>query len=235
MKGELLKNSYFCPRMEHKIEFSLFGLDLLEPMAFVTNMVVVITCMIAYLRTRELTSGYARWWKAFFISFALASFFGALSHVFWNYWWFYGKIPSWFFGVVATTCSAFAMLEVARLQKKVKNLWRSILLVRAMLVLAMAYFFWKFLFVAIDTIVIYISFAGIYGAILWRKGYAHMRYNMLAMVFLIPTGFIFLLKIDLHEWMNREDLSHLLMCVSIFFFSEGVRKEISSQELAAHQ
>ena len=211
--------------MEHKIAFSLFGLDLLEPMAFVTNMVVVLNCLLAYSRTRELTTRYARWWKGFFISFALASFFGALSHVFWNYWWFYGKIPSWFFGVVATTCSAFAMLEVAGLQKKVKNFLRSVLVVRGLVVLTSAFIFWKFLFVAIDTIVIYITFAGIYGVILLRRGFDHMRYNMLAMVFLIPTAFIFLLKIDLHEWLNREDLSHLLMSVSIFFFSEGVRKE----------
>jgi len=211
--------------MEHKIAFSLFGLDLLEPMAFVTNMVVVLSCLLAYSRTRELTTRYAHWWKGFFISFALASFFGALSHVFWNYWWFYGKIPSWFFGVVATTCSAFAMLEVAGLQKKVKNFLRSVLVVRGLVVLTSAFIFWKFLFVAIDTIFIYITFAGIYGVILLRRGFDHMRYNMLAMVFLIPTAFIFLLKIDLHEWLNREDLSHLLMSVSIFFFSEGVRKE----------
>jgi hypothetical protein len=211
--------------MEHKIEFSLFGLDLLEPMAFVTNMCIMIVCLVAYYRTRELSSGYALWWKRFFLSFALASFFGGLSHVFWNYWWFFGKIPSWFFGVTATTCSAFAMLEVDKLKLNTKNRIWVLIALRGILVLIGAYAFWKFLFVAIDTIVVYIALTGVYGAILWKKGYAHMKYNLIAMIFLIPTAFIFLLKIDLHVWMNREDLSHLLMCVAIYFFSEGVLRE----------
>lgn len=211
--------------MEHKIAFSLFGLDLLEPMAFITNMLMVIVCLVAYFRTKDKRTAYAHWWRGFFLSFSLASFFGGLSHVFWNYWWFYGKIPGWFFGVIATTCSAFAMLEVTVIVPPRKRLFRLIILVRGLLVLVGAYVFWKFLFVAIDTMVIYISLVGVYAAMLYKKGYDHMKYNLIAIAFLIPTAFIFLLKIDLHEWLNREDLSHILMGVAIFYFSEAVRNE----------
>jgi hypothetical protein len=208
--------------MIDKIEFSLYGLDLLEPMAFVTNMIVVISCLVAYSRVSYIQTGFAVYWKMFFIFFSIASFAGALSHVFWNYWWFYGKIPSWFFGVLSTSVASLAMLEAVRLSPKVKTLWQLIIFLKAILILVLAYSTWKFMFVAVDTIVTLLGFVGFYGGYLWRKGESSMRYMLVAVGILLPSAFIFILKIDIHQWLNREDVSHLIMAIAIQFFALGI-------------
>ena len=208
--------------MIDKIEFSLYGLDLLEPMAFVTNMIVVISCLVAYNRVSYIQTGFAVYWKMFFILFSIASFTGALSHVFWNYWLFYGKIPSWFFGVLSTSAVSLAMLEAVRISPKAKTRLQLFIFLKAVMILALAYSTWKFMFVAVDTIVTLLGFVWFYGGYLWSKGESAMSYMLIAVGVLLPSAFIFILKIDFHQWLNREDVSHLLMAVAIQFFAAGI-------------
>jgi len=210
---------------EEKIKFVLFGLDLLEPMAFVTNLLIVSICIFSYLSTKNNRSNYAKYWRFFFLTFAIAAFCGGLSHVFWNYLWFYGKIPSWTTGVLSSTFAAFAMLEVSVLRPKAKTMWQWVIILKGIIVLGLAFANWKFLFIAIDTIVTFLGFCGAYGYYLWRIGYNYVRYVVIGVLIILPSAFIFLLKIDLHEWMNREDLSHLLMFVGIYYFGVSVLKQ----------
>ena len=37
----------------------------------------------------------------------------------------------------------------------------------------------------------------------------------------IPSVFIFLLKLNPHKWLNKDDLSHLLMLLCLIFFYLG--------------
>lgn len=214
--------------MMDKIEFVLFGLDLLEPMAFVTNMLVMLSCLYGYYRTKNVDSAFGSYWRLFFISFALASFFGGLSHVFWNYWWFYGKILPWFFGVVSTSFAALAMLEARTISPKAKSRWQLVIFLKALLVLVLAYSQWSFLFVAIDTILTLLGFAGIYGVTVMKQGYPSVRFVVYGVLVLLPSAFIFLLKYDLHRWMNREDLSHILMVIAIQLFAISVLRHKES-------
>lgn len=213
---------------EEKIKFVLFGLDLLEPMAFVTNSLIVAVCIYLYFKTKRNNSNYAKYWRLFFLTFMFAAFCGGLSHLFWNYWWFYGKIPSWTLGVLATTFAAFAMLEVSVLRPKAKTRWQWAIILKGIIVLVFAFANWKFIFVAIDTIVTFLGFCGFYGYYLWRIGYNYVRYVVIGVLILLPSAFIFLLKFDLHEWMNREDLSHLLMVGGIYFFGLSVMNQQKS-------
>jgi hypothetical protein len=211
--------------METKIEFTLWGLNLLEPMAFVTNMIIVASCILSYRMIRFFNSQYAFYWKLFYVFFIVASFWGSLSHLFWNYWWFYGKIPSWTTGVIATWASGMAMLAVGDLKSKTKLFWQLFLLVKGVVVLTLAFYQWKFIYIALDTILTYVVFCGIYGYYLYNKAYKYLKFLVIGIVILLPSGFIFLLKIDLHEWMNREDLSHLLMAIAIYYFGKSVVSE----------
>ena len=214
---------------EEKIKFVLFGLDLLEPMAFVTNLLIVATCIYSYNSTKNIRSNYAKYWRLFFMTFGIAAFCGGLSHIFWNYWWFYGKIPSWSIGVLSSIFAAFAMLEVSILRPTTKTRWQWVIILKGVLVLTIAYANWKFFFIAVDTMVTFIGFCGFYGYYLWRKGYAHIRYVVMGVLIMLPSVFLYLLKIDLHQWMNREDLSHFLMVAGIYLFGLSVRKQFAVQ------
>lgn len=41
---------------------------------------------------------------------------------------------------------------------------------------------------------------------------------LIGFLVMLPSAAVFLLKLDLHLWMNREDVSHVLIASGLFFF-----------------
>jgi hypothetical protein len=207
--------------MIDKIQFSLFGLELLEPMSFVTNMLVVFVCLIG---VKAASRQGVKYWKGFFLFYAIASFIGALSHIFWNYWAYYGKILPWLFGVVATSFLVFEVLGKLQFFKKNKNLLLTIILFKGGLVLFLAYTHWNFIFVAIDTIASLLVSCGFIGAYLvYNKGLTFLKYMFYGVLIILPSAFVFLFQIDLHQYFNREDLSHIIIALGLLLFIKTVR------------
>jgi hypothetical protein len=202
--------------MIDKIEFSFLGLELLEPMAMITNLIVVFSCIYGY---QKINQGDLFFWRLFFFSFALASFFGGLSHIFWNYWGFYGKISPWFFGVIATSALSIAMIKLLNFRQALFQTFVALILLKALVVLVLAYYHWNFLFVAIDTIGSLLIACGIGALFLYiQKSRQSAKYILYGVLIILPAAFIFLFKFDLHRWMNREDLSHLFIAVGLTRF-----------------
>jgi hypothetical protein len=202
--------------MIEKIPFTLFGLDLLEPMAMITNLLVMFTCIYGYQKSKRSVLVY---WNLFFGFFALASFFGGLSHLFWNYWDFNGKIAPWFFGVAATSALTYAMTKLFELSQKTNKVIAAFIIIKGLTVLSLSYYHWNFLFVAIDTIASLLIACGIGSAVLhFKLGNKPARFIFFGVLTILPSAFIFLFKFDLHRWMNREDLSHVFMALGLLFF-----------------
>jgi hypothetical protein len=204
--------------MIDKIEFNLFGYALLEPMAMITNGIVVMSCLLAFTRMKHARLIH---WRIFFILFALASFFGGLSHLFWNYWEFYGKIAPWFFGVLATSFLTYAMVDLFRFDARTNNILSMIIGLKAALILFFAYANWNFLFVAVDTIGSLLLTCGLGSWFLYSKrALSSARFISYGVLVMLPAALIFLLRFDLHRWMNREDLSHILIAIGLLFFAK---------------
>jgi hypothetical protein len=215
----VLFGSPFFMFMIDKVPFTLFGLELLEPMAMITNLIVAISCVYGFSKVRKST--HLVYWRWFFASFALASFFGGLSHLFWNYWGFNGKIAPWFFGVLATSALTFAMVDLFRFSAQTKKLVATAIVVKAMTILFLAFYNWNFLFVAIDTIGSLLLACGLGSWILhFKKGVVQAKFIFYGVLVILPAAFIFLLKFDLHLYMNREDLSHLFIALGLLFFAK---------------
>lgn len=209
--------------MIEKIEFIFLGLELLEPMAMVTNLLVVASCVYGFFQIKH--SDFV-FWKHFFLLFAIASFAGGLSHLFWNYWWFYGKIVPWFFGVASTSYLSLAMIKLFRWKEKTNHLLAGLVLLKAVVVLSLAYLNWNFLIVAIDTIASLILACGVGSAVLlFNKQRARARYILYGVLAILPAAIIFLLKFDAHLWLNREDLSHVFIAFGLLFFAKFASAE----------
>lgn len=204
--------------MIEKIEFLFLGLHLLEPMAMVTNILVVFSCFFGVTKSR---GPKVIFWRQFFLTFALASFTGGLSHLFWNYWGFYGKIAPWFFGVVATSFLTYSMMDLFSFNVKTKQILAKIIVSKAFLVLTLAYWHWSFLIVAIDTIASLILACGIGSAVLFFTGRnENAKHILFGVLLMLPAAVVFLLKIDIHLWMNREDLSHIFIAFGLLYFAK---------------
>jgi hypothetical protein len=175
-------------------------------------------------------------WQLNFLFFALASFSGALSHLFWNYWGFYGKITPWFFGVLSSGFLMAAMIDLFSFRKSTRLIFHLFILAKGVFILTFAFAYWNFLFVAIDTILSLFVACGIGTFILYfhydRKDLINMLIGFLIM---LPSAAVFLLKLDLHLWLNREDLSHLLIASGLFFFTrslENIAKSLNASGIS---
>ena len=92
-----------------KIEFEIWGLQLLEPMALILNLIM---CFQSFHHYREIKNSFASpfssYFGKFFLFISISTFFAAWSHLFYNYFGMLGKIPGY-----STTIVSISMLEYA--------------------------------------------------------------------------------------------------------------------------
>lgn len=204
------------------IHFEMFGLDLREPMALVTNWLIAGFCFFAYFKLSNTDKEEVNWWRKFFLVFGISTFLGGLGHIFFEYSDKPGKFPSWVTGILANYCAGRAM--IMRLEKDVvRNALKVVLAIKGLALMTLALTLMNFVFVAVDAIVTYLAFCGGIGLSLYRRGYREMRFMVLGVLICLPSAFVFLLNLNVHRWLNRDDLSHLFMlgCTICFYLGAG--------------
>ncbi|NOQ74409.1 MAG: hypothetical protein GQ574_20535 [Crocinitomix sp.] len=221
-----------------KIHFVLFGLDLVEPMAFITDTILGVLTVSwgLYLNRIKIDIPFRSYWIWFFIVFGVGAFIGGLGHTFFMHWGVPGKIPSWLLGPLSIFLLEQGMIsahpDIRKLTLyKLLSFWKMILVYIAFgIVLYMAPEAKKstlpFLPIAINTIVGVILTAGLLGNYYSKKIAIEFKYFVFGVLILLPTAFIFLFKINLHQWFDKNDLSHILMMIGIYYFYLGTKKTI---------
>lgn len=215
------------------IEFKVNGLVLQEPMALITNWMMSIFSGYAFIKLNkgENRSQELVYWRRFFLWFFITSFFGGLGHLFFQQLGIPGKFPNWTTSIVAAFYAGLAMLNAYNDRKG--NKWlKYFLFFKGVLLLFFAIHTQKFIFIAVDAILTYVIYCGIIGRILGislKPIYNQMFYGVLVC---LPSVFIFLFKLNVHRWLNKDDLSHLLMLACLYFFYRGA-KMLSLQSYVA--
>lgn len=212
------------------IEFQLSGLTLQEPMSIVTNWSMSIFCLYALFMIRKGEDIDMMWWKRFFLSFSIAAFLGGLGHLFFHYLGIPGKFPNWVFTILSGFCAGFGMLVHYPNEFQKKKLG-TFMLVKGFILLLLALFFREFLFIAIDSILTYIIFCGIIARKIHNFGKTEMRFMYYGVLLCFPSIFIFFFKIDLHRFLNKDDLSHLLMLGCLMFFYKSIKERLVKSNL----
>jgi len=205
--------------MQEPIKFDWLGIHFQEPMAIIMNLLISLFCFFAFFQMKKMRNDRAiYWWKLFFLYFGISTFFGALGHGFFMYSGVPGKFPCWILGCVANVFASKGMLSFTGYENKSKPVnvfvWsKSLILLTAALISQ------KFIFVTLDAIITYLTFTGGYAIALINRGLKEMKFMVIGVLVLIPSAFIFLLKINPHRWLNKDDLSHVLMlgCISCFY------------------
>lgn len=218
-----------------KIRFEFLGLELLEPMAFVTDTLLGgLSLFFAYKMTKHIDSNlpFYKNWKLFFIIFGLGAFVGGIGHTFYNQLGIIGKIPSWVSGPVAIFFLEKAMISLHWNKKLIKTMNQVSVVKLALVYLAFLYLLLfadksgnpnlPFLPVAINTILGVTSAAGVLGFKYTEKISAKFKFFWLGVLIMLPTAFIFLMKINLHQWFDKNDFSHILLMIGITYFYLGI-------------
>jgi len=219
-----------------KIEFELFGMQLLEPMALITDSILGVLGVFLAYKISKIKSPllFYKYWKLFFLLFGIGAFVGGLGHAFYNQWSFYGKIPSWLFGPISIYFAEKAMIS-SHWDENIKKIFNRISdskLILVYIAWALILFFGNedkvstqpFLPVAINTILGLLTFVGYLGFKYTEKFSSKFKFFWLGVLILIPTAFIFLLKINVHQWFDKNDMSHVLMMLALVYFYLGVKK-----------
>jgi hypothetical protein len=211
------------------IEFNWMGLSLQEPMALITNWILASFSFFAFSRLEKGVSRFQDLWKMFYLILGISMLFGGLGHFFFQYSGIPGKFPSWTLGVIAGVYASFAMISLMQ-HNKVRKILQVFVILKSAILLLTAFLTMKFLFVAIDTSVTYLIFCGYLAFRLDRRNWEGIKFIYLGVLVLIPSAIIFGLQINLHRWLNKDDLSHLLMLGCIIFFFLGVRATQKTNE-----
>lgn len=192
-------------------------------MALILNWVIASFCFFAFVRLGRFQSDANKYWRYFYLSFGISTFFGGLGHLFFEYTGIPGKFPSWTFGTLANCFAAMGMLQFEKFaQPKAYAYW--IVWGKGAIMLTLAIVSQKFVFVAIDAILTYIGYTGIYAYYLMKNRNAtFLKQMIIAVLVLLPSAFIFLLKINVDRWFNKDDFSHVLMLCCIYFFYLGIK------------
>lgn len=223
-----------------KIHFALFGLDLIEPMAIITDtMLAILSVSLGWQLTKLKTNHpFRSYWIWFFIIFGVGAFVGGLGHTFYPYWGITGKFPSWIAGPASIYLLEQAMISVHPNEQllslfKLISFWKMILVY---LVFGLVCTYapieenqqLAFLPTAINSILGIVLTAGLLGRYYAKNLQPEFRYFVFGVLALLPTAFIFLLKINLHPWFDKNDFSHILMMIAITYFYIGAKKTMSN-------
>ncbi len=218
-----LKYTLHLPMQDFKIiHFTLGGLHLQEPSTFVTDIILAIGCFVLCFKTYRLTKTDNTLFMKFFLFLGISTLLGAFGHVLFYYSGKIGKFPSWIFASIATFFFCCAMIN--DLPNFFNKRWNLIFWIKGILFLFLSIFFSNFIFIALDSILSYLLFGAGFGTQLWKASRIHMKYIVYGTLVLIPSAFIFILDVNLHELFNRDDLSHFIILITIIFYYKAIHE-----------
>jgi hypothetical protein len=217
-----------------KIEFELFGLDLLEPNTFIGDLLLAIVALVFSYRIYKMgyNSSFYKSWQIFFFLFGISFFLGGLGHLFYNYWEIAGKTPSWHLGIIAVYFIEKAMISIHQNQSLRNTLF---LISRVKLVLAIIAAIMVNVFVdlhldytkgmIVPTInsTVGIVFSLGYLGYQYSKLIRSFRFFWISVLLLLPSIFLQGLNINFAQWFDKNDASHLLLIISLYLYYLGVK------------
>jgi hypothetical protein len=219
-----------------KIQFEMFGLHLVEPMSFITDTILSIISLIIFYKINKIKINHPfyTYWKYFYLIFGVGSFAGGLGHLFYNYWGISGKMFSWICGLLSVYCIEQAMISI-HWKEKTLQAFKAISTIKLLIVFVIFFYIVinvpieinpsiAFLPIAINTILGTILTAGFLGYLYSKKVSVKFKYIWLGVLIMAPASFIFLLKINIHPWFDKNDFSHVFMALGIIYFYQGVIK-----------
>jgi hypothetical protein len=219
-----------------KIHIALFGLDISEPNVLLSDLLMSFISFYCGLRllNGQGNSSFKRWWIGFFFLFGFSSLSGGLGHALYVYFGHSGKLCTWITGIFSTYMIERAMTEASNNEKikKTIKLISFIKLVFIFLIFISILYFGPisekpnlpFLPIAINTIIGVSFSAGYYAYILSKQLHYHFKILYFGVFIMIPSVVFFLGKINLHPWLDKNDISHLFLTAGIIYFMVGVEK-----------
>jgi len=220
----------------HKIEVEWFGMELLEPNAFLGDAILGILSLVIgiYLFGRRNEHKFYRYWVWFFFTMSAGFIMGGLGHLMWNYWGVEGKYFSWYAGILGTLFAEQAMISINKngKERSVFNTIMRLKFVYAFLALSflimtrdMTHQLELGLSVSLISTGIGTLFAFGFLPLYYRRQLRQsFRHFWISLIILLPVAYVQGGKFNPAQWFDRNDISHLLMFVALILYLFGIKK-----------
>lgn len=218
-----------------KMEFSWFGLDLLEPNALISDtLITVVAFVCAYLVAKNFPTKdrFYNYWKWLFILQGSSFFLGGLGHVLYNYTGVWGKYFPLLtaVGFIMVIEHAVICLVPEKQQRgfflasRIKALLAVISLTVLMFTIDVENNLSTLLLVpSLNTAIGYISTLGVLG-LKYAKTKSKALYLLpVSVLTLVPAALFQAKKISFHPWFDRNDFSHLLIITTFVLYYFAIK------------
>ncbi|MES2798498.1 MAG: hypothetical protein V4638_00650 [Bacteroidota bacterium] len=219
-----------------KVEFQLFGFDLVEPNALFGDTIILLVSLFIAFKIKQFNkkTPFYNYWIAFFVVFGFGFFMGGLGHSFFNYWGVPGKYASWYIGIIAVTMIELAMLSIYPNEKQ-RTILSKIAIIKAFVFLLIQTYVLVNVDLSIDpqkgllvpTLSSVIGLGIVLGFLSYRYQKIYnpsFRYLWISALVLIPTALVQALKINILPLFDRNDISHILLITTLILYYIALKK-----------
>lgn len=221
---------YHCAMQVPMIE--LLGLQVTEPMTWITNWMVAAACFVFGHRLfyDERADISQKFWALFFLFIGLASVVGGTAHGFINYVGHKFHYAAWLLSGISIFCAQLAVLPLIE-RVRLRSFVRIFSYAQLILMSASVLLFQHFSSVLIDSII------GLIGVVIPVSLIHYVKYKdrrsalmVLGVLTNLIPGLIHLLKISINEWFNFNDISHVIMIGCFYIMYKAARARGNTEE-----
>ena len=217
------------------VEFNLFGYDLIEPNALIGDTIIaLISLFFAYKVSQFKTKSlFFKNWNIFFIIFGISFIGGGLGHSFFNQWGVEGKYFGWITSIIAVYFIEQAMISLypdthkQSLFKKLsvyKFILAEISLILIFILADLVENPQKGLLVpSVSTAIGFITCLLLLGLKYQKSITPSFKWLWISVLTMVPSAIFQGMKISVHPLFDRNDMSHILLVLSLVFYFMGVK------------
>jgi hypothetical protein len=219
-----------------KIEFDFYGFDFVEPNALIGDVIIALFAIYFGVLTRRYFKQtgllFFKHWTWFFNVFGYGFILGGLGHFCYNYFGIPGKIPSWYSGIISTMYIELAMASLLP-KARYAQLARFFYIKTFTICLIQLYFI---LFINMEqepgigligstlaSLTGLITSLGVLGARFSKSIHPDFWYLWLSLIVVFPSVIFQVMKINFHQWFDRNDVSHVMLLANITLYFMAVR------------
>lgn len=217
-----------------KIKLDVWGFHFLEPNAMFGDLILFICALYiaSKIKTTNNTHPFFINWRRFYLLFGISFLAGGLGHFLYHYFGLWGKYPSWILGMVATYYLSIAQISIWPHERHIHFFKLGVAILLMIGISTELFIFVKSDLsqdqskgLVVPTIIsgIGIIFSLFFLGFKYQKIYhPDFKFLWIAVLTLLPNAFIQSQKINLAPWFDRNDMSHILLCMSLFLYWKGI-------------
>ena len=203
-----------------------------EPVTALTDVLVAIICLVAYLKLNALPqrSQVQGLFKYYFLSMSIATFLGGVfGHALTDYMPFYIKLPGWITSMLSVALLERAVIQYSRkwIDPKIGAFFSKLNIIELLAFLILSLVTLNFQFVLIHAAYgMAIVVTGFTGFVYYKERSTGSKQILYAVLVSTIGAFFFVFEIGLDKWFNHVDISHVFMMIASVLYYKGARNLI---------